>query len=593
MAKTFYTEHDIIDLIKKGVTSLEVNDDVVLTAAASDQAMKHRLRLTRSGESNSNDEKREVKEKAPLSQQDDLSKLVPQIRQAVLERVEPQISNSLSLIDVDLQSIQEARALTSAGYEAQRQFMRFTQAQVDRICESMVEAGYEAAERLGRMAAEETSYGVPEHKTLKNILCTRVLWDSIKNEPTVGVIHHDANRKVYDIAWPVGLIAALIPSTNPTSTTIFKILVAVKARNAIVIAPHPSAIKSCMEATRILVEAGERAGMPMGLVSCMSIVSLAGTQELMKHKYTDLILATGGSEMVRAAHSVGKPAYGVGPGNVPVYVDRSADIARAAKYIVASKAFDHSVICATEQAVVADKPIASQLEELMKAEGAYFVDKTQADALAKLLFTPGPLINPRTVGKSPQQLAQMCGINVPASARILVARLTEVGTREPLSAEKLTTVLGWYEVDGWEAGCERCIDLINYGGRGHSLVIHAQDEKVIMEFGLQKPVFRILVNTFGTLGAVGFTTGLSVSMTLGPGGAGRAITGDNISVRHLYNIKRLAYEIKPPPEAAFLPGSTDDVSQVRVSPPERGGNALSAEQLEQVVRLVLAQIQKP
>jgi acetaldehyde dehydrogenase (acetylating) len=490
--------------------------------------------------------------------------------------------------DLDLQSIQEARTLAVAARDAQRQFMHASQAEVDRICAAMAEAAYAASERLGRLAAEETGYGVPEHKTLKNVLSSKILWDSIKDIPTVGVVRHDPQKKIYDIAWPMGVVAALTPSTNPTSTVMFKILISVKARDAVVVAPHPYAVKCCVETARVMAEAGERAGMPKGLVSCMSKISLPGTQELMKHRYTALILATGGAEMVRAAHSVGKPAYGVGPGNVPVYVDRSADLRRAAKYIVASKAFDHSVICATEQAVVADRPIALQLEELMKAEGAYFVDEAQARALAALLFPAGPLINPRMVGKSPQQLAQACGISVPASARILVARLDAVGREAPLSGEKLTTVLGWYEADGWEAGCERCIELINYGGRGHSLVIHAQDEKVIMQFGLEKPAFRIVVNTMGTLGTTGMTTGVMPSMTLGPGGYGGAITGDNITVHHMYNVKRLAYETTPPPEAALLPGSTDDPSQLR-----RNGSApvgVEADRVDEIVQRVLAEL---
>jgi acetaldehyde dehydrogenase (acetylating) len=343
-----------------------------------------------------------------------------------------------------------------------------------------------------------------------------------------------------------------------------------------------------------MAEAGERAGMPKGLVSCMSHVTLPGTQELMRHRYVALILATGGADMVRAAHSVGKPAYGVGPGNVPVYVDRSADLRRAARYIVASKAFDHSVICATEQSVVADRPIAAQLAELMQAEGAYFVDAAQAQALGALLFSSGHLINPKAVGKSPQQLAQMCGISVPASARILVARLAAVGRDEPLSGEKLTTVLGWYEADGWEAGCERCIELINFGGRGHSLVIHCQDDNIIMRFGLEKPVFRIVVNTMGTLGPTGMTTGVMPSMTLGSGGVGGAITGDNITVYHMYNTKRLAYETKPPPEAALLPGSTDDPIQLRSSgaPAPAGAAGLESARIDDIVRRVLEELRK-
>lgn len=493
-------------------------------------------------------------------------------------------------IDHDLLSIQQARTLATAAQNAQKQFLHASQAEVDRICLAMSEAAYASSERLGRMATEETGYGVPEHKTLKNVLSSRLLWNAIKDIPTVGVIRHDSNKRTYDIAWPMGVVAALTPSTNPTSTTIYKTLISVKARNGIVLAPHPFAAKCCAETTRLMMAAGEAAGMPQGLVSCMTEVTLPGTQELMKHKYVAIILATGGSDMVRAAHSVGKPAYGVGPGNVPVYVDRSADLRKAAKYIVASKAFDHSVICATEQSVVADKPIASQLEELMKAEGAYFVDEEQARALAANLFI-GHLPNPKTVGKSPQQLAQICNFRVPATARILVARLHKVGPVEPLSGEKLTTVLGWYEADGWEAGCERSLELINFGGRGHSLVIHCQDDQIIMKFGLEKPVFRILVNTFGTLGATGYTTGLMPSMTLGSGGVGGAITGDNITVHHLYNIKRLAYELTPPPAAAMLPGSTDDLAQFGTPPPPAPVGTAD-DQIDEIVRRVLAELNR-
>jgi acetaldehyde dehydrogenase (acetylating) len=499
--------------------------------------------------------------------------------------------------DNDLQSIQEARTLAVQAREAQRKFLHATQAEVDRICAAMAQAAADASVALGKMATEETGYGVPEHKTLKNLLSSQLLWEAIKDIPTVGVIRSDPQKRTYDIAWPMGVVAALTPSTNPTSTTMYKILISVKAKNAIVVAPHPFAAKCCAETARLMAEAGERVGMPKGLVSCMTQVTLPGTQELMKHRYVAVILATGGSDMVRAAHSVGKPAYGVGPGNVPVYVDRSADFARAAKYIVASKAFDHSVICATEQAVVADQPIAAQLEALMKTEGAFFVDDRIKQILAQNLFV-GHLPNPKAVGKSPQQLAQMYGFSVPDSARILVVKLNGVGREEPLSGEKLTTVLGWYEAEGWEAGCERCIELINYGGRGHSLVIHARDENVIMQFGLEKPVFRIVVNTLGTLGTTGYTTGVMPSMTLGSGGVGGAITGDNITVHHLYNVKKLAYEIRTAPEAAFAPGSTDDPAQKRAftggpsSLPASGASGSMEVQVEEIVRRVLLELKK-
>ena len=483
-------------------------------------------------------------------------------------------------LDLDLQSMQEARDLAEAAYKAQLIWGHATQQEVDRVCAAMAEAAFQASARLGQMAHEETGYGIPAHKKLKNELGSMGVWNSIKDEPTVGVIRHDTEKRIYEIAWPMGVIAALTPSTNPTSTAMFKSISAVKARNAIIIAPHPSAARCTAETCRIMQEAAEKAGAPHNLVNCMQNISLPGTNELLRHKYVRLILATGGTPMVRAAHSVGKPAYGVGPGNVPVYVDRSADVEKAARYIVASKAFDCSTICATEQAVVADKPIARQLEQLMQAEGAYFMDEAQTDLMRKLLFKADGSINTQTVGKPAQTLAGMAGFSIPQSARVLVAKLTTTGTSEPLSREKLTTVLAWYEEDGWEAGCERSIELIMFGGRGHTQIIHARDEKVIMAFGLEKPVFRILVNTMGTLGAVGLTTGLMPSLTLGSGGEGGAITGDNISVRHLYNVKRLAYELSAPPEAALRGPSTAAA----------GSTSSDAQDIEALVRKVVQEI---
>ncbi len=446
--------------------------------------------------------------------------------------------------------------MVERAFEAQKIWANATQQQVDRVCAAMAQAAFLGAERLGRMAAEETGFGVPEHKKLKNEFASRHLWSRIADIQTVGLLRKDEKNMIYEIAWPMGVVAALVPSTNPTSSVMNKILISVKARNGIVLAPHPTAVKCCLATAKVMIDAAENAGAPPGLINCLTTISLNGTQELMAHKRTAVILATGGSEMVRVAHSMGKPAYGVGPGNVPAYVDRSADLEKAARYIVASKAFDYSVICATEQAVIADRPIAARLRQLMEAEGAFFVDASQANALRKTLFHSDGSINVKSVGKSPQFLAAMAGIRVPAHARILVADLNKVGREEPLSREKMTTVLGFYEANGWEAGCERCIEMINFGGRGHSLIIHATDENVIMAFGLEKPVFRIGVNTMGTLGTIGLTTNVMPSLTLGPGGIGGSITGDNIGVYHLFNIKRMAFETSRPPEMAMRSGTT-------------------------------------
>lgn len=479
-------------------------------------------------------------------------------------------------MDKDLASIQEARDLAQKAHAAWKSWSHASQAEVDYVCAAMAEAGYQAAERLGRLAQEETGFGVADHKKIKNQFGTRGVWASLRDLKTVGVVRHDPERRLYEIAWPMGVVVALVPSTNPTSTALFKALIAVKSRNAIVFAPHPSAARCTYEAIQTMAVAAESTGAPKGLISCMQQIALQGTQELMSHRLTSLILATGGAPMVRAAHSTGKPAYGVGPGNVPVYVDRSADIDKAARYIVASKAFDYSTICATEQAVVADRPVARQLAKRMRAEGAYFTKEQETEALRRTVFHADGSINTALVAKSAAYIAGYAGFQVPAEARILVTPLSKVGKEEPLSHEKLTTVLGWYEAEGWEQGCEISLALIDTGGRGHTQIIWANDERPVMAFGLEKPVFRILVNTMGTLGAIGLTTGLMPSLTLGSGGVGGSITGDNVTAYHLINIKRLAYETFPPPLEAFDPG-----------PPLTGP---SPEEIERIVRQIVGEI---
>lgn len=479
-------------------------------------------------------------------------------------------------LDTDLLSIHNARRLAEAAHAAQREFFTFTQAQVDEICAAMAEAAYREAERLAQQTVTETTYGRADHKTVKNQFASRFLWDAIRDVKTVGVVRRDERKKIVEIAWPFGVVAALVPVTNPTSTAMFKVLICVKARDAIVVSPHPSAVECTRETVRVMAEAGQRAGMPKGLVSCLTPVALEGTQELMRHWAVDLILATGGSAMVRAAHGVGKPAIGVGPGNVPVYVDRSADVVKAARDIVNSKEFDYSTICSTEQAVIADRPVADRLAEEMKANGAHFLSETEAAALARDMFRPDGTMNPRYVGKSPEALAQLAGISVPPHARILVARLGGIGPEWPLSREKLTPVLGFMVEDGWRKGCERCIEQLKFGGDGHTLVIFARDEQVILAFGLEKPAFRILVNTLASLGAIGYTTDLDASMTLATGGIGGGVFSDNITVRHVMNLKRLAWGVREWPETTPMP-------------PEA---AVTAQEIEEIVRRVVHDLQK-
>lgn len=495
------------------------------------------------------------------------------------------------LHDADLLSVQQARDLCTNAKAAMKQFQFASQEEVDRICEAMVEAALAEAGRLGQMAHDETGFGYPLHKKLKNEFAARNVWESIKDVPTCGVLRRDEERKVVEIGWPVGVVIALTPSTNPTSTAIFKILIGVKARNAVVVAPHPSAATCTAEAVRIMVEAGERAGMPPGLVSCLTDITLEGTNTLMDHHATAMILATGGPGMVKAAHSRGKPALGVGPGNVPAYVDRSAHIVKAAQMIVESKSFDCSTICATEQAVIADAPIADRLKSEMQARGAHWLTKEEADTLAARMFRPNGMMVADLVGRTPQYIGEKVGIPVPADARILVADLAGIGPAHPLSREKLTTVLGWMVADGWRDGCARAIEMLTFGGDGHTVVIHSRDEESILAFGIEKPAFRVLVNTWGSLGAVGCTTGLAPSLTLAPGGIGGAVVSDNITVHHVLNTKRVAYSLHDAPAVARAHGGGEPDSSASVG---RAGTAAtsgdSADVIERIVAKVLAEM---
>ncbi len=482
----------------------------------------------------------------------------------------------------DLQSMQEARDLVAQAQRAEEALSKLNQYQIDLICVSMAEAAFQQAERLGLLAVEETGMGLAEHKAIKNQFASRDVWLSIKDIKTVGVIGRDEEKKIIEVAWPFGVIAALVPTTNPTSTAIFKALVAVKTRNAIVIAPHPNAPRCTAEAVRVLAEAAEAAGAPKGTVSCMTRISLEGTQELLKQKAVRLIIATGGEAMVEYAHSVGKPALGVGPGNVPVYVDRSADVEKAARDIVNSVNFDYAVICAHEGAVIADKPVADGLARAMEANGAHFLSADEASRLAKAMFRPNGLMVSAFVGRSPQAVARLAGFEVPDRARILVARCAEIGPSEPLSREKLAPVVAFYVADGWQAGCARCIEMLNFGGKGHTLGIHCTQEEIILEFGLQKPAFRIIVNSSTTAGAIGFTTGLMPSLTLATGGMGGGISSDNITVHHLMNVKRIAYGTRP-----FDPPVVYERMTAAQAAPAKHESGPSANEIEAMVRKVI------
>jgi acetaldehyde dehydrogenase (acetylating) len=447
--------------------------------------------------------------------------------------------------DRDLASIAEARALARRAKQAWLELAEFSQEKIDAIVDAMAAAATPCAEVFARLAVEETGFGVVDDKIQKNLFASQKIYDFIRPMKTVGVVARHEDRRVIEIAEPFGVVAAIVPTTNPTSTAIYKILIAIKARCTIVISPHPSAVKCITRVAEVMDEAARRAGAPAGCINWMTTVTLEGTQELMKHRDVAVILATGGMGLVRAAYSAGKPAYGVGPGNAPAFIERSANVKKAVHDIITGKTFDNGLLCSTENSAVVDEAIAEDVKREFQAQGAYFMNAAETDAVARVLITPQRLPNPSLVGRSAVYIAGKCGITVPAETRILVAPLAGVGRDYPLSIEKLCPVLSYYVVKDWREGCERCKQILRYGGMGHTMSIHSQNDQVILEFGLHKPAFRIVVNSPTTHGSVGLSTGLDPAMTLGCGGYGGNITSDNISPRHLLNIKRVAYELTP------------------------------------------------
>ncbi len=471
--------------------------------------------------------------------------------------------------DTDLKSVAEARTLARAARQAQTQLAELSQEQIDAIVTAMADAVTPHAEALARLAVEETGYGVVADKVQKNLFASRQVYEFIRPIRTVGVVNRIEEKRIVEIAEPFGVVAAVVPSTNPTSTAIYKVLIALKARCAVVISPHPAAVRCITRTVEILAAAAAEAGAPAGSIGWMKTVTLDGTQELMRHRDVAVILATGGMGLVRAAYSAGKPAYGVGPGNAPAYVERSADLAKAASDIMVGKTFDNGVLCSSPNSVIVDESVAEDLRRQCQARGAYFLNEAETDALARGLVTPQRLPSPALVGKPATFIAEQVGLSVPSDTRVLIAPLTGVGRDYPLSIEKLAPILSWYVVQDWHEGCERCIQVLRYGGMGHTMSIHSQNDDVILQFGLKKPAFRICVNTPTTHGSIGLTTGLDPAMTLGCGGWGGNITSDNISPRHLLNIKRLAYEIRPAVVTHPAATATSAVERSRPTPPAR------------------------
>jgi len=445
--------------------------------------------------------------------------------------------------DKDLISVQQARDLVEGAYKAQAEIVKFDQAKIDRICEAMSRAALREAARLGAIAVEETGFGIPDDKREKNRFAAEDVWNYFRGLRTVGVVSE--SKDVVEIASPRGVVAGIIPSTNPTSTAIFKILIAIKSRNAVVLSPHPSAARCINESARVMREAAVKEGLPADAIGCMTTATIEGTEALMKHKQTAVILATGGIGLVRAAYSSGKPAFGVGPGNVPVFVERTADVPKAVQDILTSKTFDNGTICASEQAVVCDAPIEKAVRDQFKAQGAHFLSAAEADQLGRVVVTPQRSLNPAIVGKSVEVIAKMVGLSVPPGTRCLIADVGGVGRDFPLSIEKLSPILAFYLADGLSRGAERCYEVLRYGGMGHTAGVHTRSREAAVRFGSEMPASRITVNTPTTHGAIGFSTALPPSMTLGCGSWGGNVTSDNVSPLHLLDIKRVAFETRP------------------------------------------------
>ncbi|WP_405153188.1 bifunctional acetaldehyde-CoA/alcohol dehydrogenase [Paenibacillus sp. FSL K6-0108] len=465
---------------------------------------------------------------------------------------------------------QYIQTLIDKANKAHAAFMSMDQKQIDRIVQAMALAGLDKHMMLAKMAVEETGRGVYEDKITKNIFATEYVYHSIKYDKTVGVIEDNEYESFQKIAEPVGIIMGITPVTNPTSTTMFKALISIKTRNPIIFGFHPSAQNCSREAAKILRDAAVKHGAPADCIQWIDDPSMDRTNALMNHNDVALILATGGSGMVRAAYSCGKPALGVGPGNVPCFIEKSADINQAVTDLILSKSFDNGMICASEQAVIIEEPIFDQVKKKMIANGCYFVNKDEAAKLtAGAINAEKCAVNPAIVGQSAVSIAQMCGIEVPAGTKILVAEIEGVGTKFPLSAEKLSPVLACYKVKTASEGIERAAEVVAFGGMGHSSVIHSTNEEVIGKFADRLQTGRIIVNSPSTHGAIGdiYNTNMP-SLTLGCGSYGRNSTSSNVTAVNLINVKRVARRtvnmqwFKVPNKVYFEKGATQYLAKM-------------------------------
>ncbi len=451
----------------------------------------------------------------------------------------------MQLYDKDLLSMQEVRELVEAAKEAQQELANMTQSQVDHIVRAIADAGVRNARRLAEMAHEDTGFGKVEDKIIKNIFGSQGVYEYIKDMKTVGELERDDVKKVRTIAVPMGVIAGLIPSTNPTSTTLYKAEIAIKAGNAIVFSPHPTALRCILETVKVIRQAIAEAGGNENLVSCITIPTMEATDNLMHHRDVAMILATGGSAMVRAAYSSGTPAIGVGPGNGPAYLEKTCDLPLAVKRILDSKTFDNGTICASEQSIVVERAMEASVTAELRAQGAYVLDDGEHRQLSRFILRPNGTMNPAIVGKSVETVARLAGLTrVPPTARVLVARETGVGKGYPYSSEKLGLILAYYVEDDEEAVLRRCVEILEWEGAGHTFAIHTEDQETAKRFAAAVPASRVLVNTPASLGGIGATTCLFPALTLGCGAVGGSSSSNNIGPLDLINIKRVAWGVR-------------------------------------------------
>ena len=446
----------------------------------------------------------------------------------------------MQLYDKDLLSVQEVRDLVEKAKKAQQEFAQKSQKEVDAIVKSVAEAGVRNAKRLAKMAHEETGFGIEADKVIKNVFGSRGVYEAIKDMKTIGVLEVDEEKKTKKIAIPVGIVAGLIPSTNPTSTAFYKSEIALKGGNAIIFSPHPNAKNCIVEAVKVIRTAIAEAGGNEDLVSVITIPTIQATDMLMKHPDVAMILATGGSAMVRAAYSSGTPAIGVGPGNGPAYIEKTADVALAVKRIMDSKTFDNGTICASEQSVMCDCDMEPAVRVEMEKQGAYFLNDEQIKKLGKFILRENGTMNPQIVGKSAQVIADLAEIEIPEGTRVLVAKETGIGFGHPYSNEKLAPILGFYTAENYVEICELAQKILHYEGAGHTFSMHTKDPKIVDYFAARIPASRIMVNTPSALGGIGASTGMLPALTLGCGAIGGSATSENVGPQHLINVRVVA-----------------------------------------------------